>query len=275
METLEKTVNGKTLRFLNTEAFDQEDWAALSASPSPARNLCLSLSDLDKLPCFSAPEALLLTGGSPGPAGFAPLYAAKGLKALVLDYEETDSDEDGIRLDRLPQLDCVLSRSNLNIYHLSEASGPTVEVSNIWHSGKAVKITLAPGMEFARRQHFVFFSVEGEGPTAVGIMEILHPIQAALNELDKRYSSQLDRIAIIPICVSDEARRERRYVSLKKRYADLRLRINWAGFVRATPEQRRRLCLENLRASAAYIAKKDATFHLEEFLADLTAITDS
>ena len=31
MEILEKTVNGKTLRFLNTEAFDLEDWAALTA----------------------------------------------------------------------------------------------------------------------------------------------------------------------------------------------------------------------------------------------------
>ena len=274
MEILEKTVNGKTLRFLNTEAFDLEDWAALTASPSPARNLCLSLSDLDKLPCFSSPEALLLTGGSPGSAGFAPLYAAKGLKALVLDYEETDSDEDGIRLDRLPQLDYVLSRSNLNIYHLSEVSSPTVEVSNIWHSGKAVKITLAPGMELARRQHFVFFSVEGEGAAAVKIMEILNPIQAALNEMDKRYSSKLDSIAIIPLCVSDEARRERRYVSLKKRGADLRLRIDWADFVRAAPETRRYLCLENLRASAAYIAQKDASFQLEEFLADIAAITN-
>lgn len=275
MEILEKTVNGKTLRFLNTEAFDLEDWAALTASPSPARNLCLSLSDLDRLSCFSAPEALLLTGGDPGPAGFAPLYAAKGLKALVLDYEETDSDEDGIRLDRLPELDYVLSRSNLNIYHLSETSGPIIEVRNFWRGGKAVNITLAPGMELARRQYFTFFSVEGESPAAGGIMEILNPIQAALNKMDKRYSSQLDRIAIIPLCVSDPTVPERRYVSLKKRCADLRLRIDWAGFVLSTPEQRRRLCLENLRASAAYIAKKDASFHLEEFLADLTAITDS
>ena len=274
MEILEKTVNGKTLRFLNTEAFDLEDWAALTASPSPARNLCLSLSDLDRLSCFSAPEALLLTGGDPGPAGFAPLYAAKGLKALVLDYEETDSDEDGIRLDCLPELDYVLSRSNLNIYHLSEVSGPTVEIRNIWRGGKVVKITLAPGMELARRQHFVFFSVEGEGAAAVKIMEILNPIQAALNEMDKRYSSQLDRIAIIPFCISDPTVPERRYVSLKKRCADLRLRIDWADFVRAAPEQRRLLCLENLRASAAYIAQKDASFQLEEFLADIAAITN-
>ena len=172
-------------------------------------------------------------------------------------------------MDRLPQLDYVLSRSNLNIYHLSEVSSPTVEVSNIWHSGKAVKITLAPGMELARRQHFVFFSVEGEGAAAVKIMEILNPIQAALNEMDK-----LDSIAIIPLCVSDEARRERRYVSLKKRGADLRLRIDWADFVRAAPETRRYLCLENLRASAAYIAQKDASFQLEEFLADIAAITN-
>ena len=274
MKFLEKTVNGKTLRFLNTEAFDHEDWATLSASVAQERNVCLSLSDLEKLPHFPAPKALLLTGGSPGSAGFAPLYAAKGLKTLLLDYEETDSDEDGIRLDRLPELDYVLSRSNLNIYHLSEASGPTVEVSNIWHSGKAVKITLAPGMELARRQHFVFFSVEGEGAAAVKIMEILNPIQAALNEMDKRYSSQLDRIAIIPFCISDPTVPERRYVSLKKRCADLRLRIDWADFVRAAPETRRYLCLENLRASAAYIAQKDASFQLEEFLADLTAITN-
>ena len=274
MEILEKTVNGKTLRFLNTEAFDHEDWATLSACVAQERNVCLSLSDLDKLPCFSSPEALLLTGGSPGSAGFAPLYAAKGLKTLLLDYEETDSDEDGIRLDRLPELDYVLSRSNLNIYHLSEVSGPTVEIRNIWRGGKVVKITLAPGVELAKRQYFTFFSVEGESPAAVKIMEILNPIQAALNELDKRYSSKLDSIAIIPLCVSDEARRERRYVSLKKRCADLRLRIDWADFVRAAPETRRYLCLENLRASAAYIAQKDASFQLEEFLADIAAITN-
>lgn len=126
----------------------------------------------------------------------------------------------------------------------------------------------------AKRQYFTFFSVEGESPAAVKIMEILNPIQAALNEMDKRYSSQLDRIAIIPFCISDPTVPERRYVSLKKRGADLRLRIDWADFVRAAPETRRYLCLENLRASAAYIAQKDASLQLEEFLADLTAITN-
>ena len=274
MKFLEKTVNGKTLRFLNTEAFDREDWATLSASVAQERNVCLSLSDLDKLPCFSSPEALLLTGGSPGSAGFAPLYAAKGLKTLLLDYEETDSDEDGIRLDCLPELDYVLSRSNLNIYHLSEVSGPTVEIRNIWRGGQVVKITLAPGMELARRQYFVFLSTEGEGTAAVKIMEILNPIQAALNKMDKRYSSKLDSIAIIPLCVSDPTVPERRYVSLKKRYADLRLRIDWDAFCRATPGQRQQQCRENILASSAYIAKKDDSFLLKEFLADIAAVTD-
>ena len=275
MEILEKTINGKTLCFLNTEAFDRSDWAALSTSGSPERNLCLSLSDLDKLPCFLAPEALLLKDGSLGTSGFEPLYGVKELKTLVLDYEETDSDEDGIHLDRLPALDYVLSRSNLNIYHLSEAKGPIIEVRNIWRSGKAVKITLAPGAELAKRQHFVFFSTEGESPAAVGIMEILNPIQAALNETDKRYSTQLDRIAIIPLCVSDLTAPERRYVSLKKRYADLRLRMDWDAFRTAAPERRKQLCRENIRTSAAYIAKKDASFLLEEFLADIdTAINE-
>lgn len=156
---------------------------------------------------------------------------------------------------------------------MSEASGPIIKVHNIWRSGKAVKITLAPGEELARRQYFVFLSTEGEGAAAVKIMEILDPIQTALNEMDKRYSSQLDSIAIIPFCISDLTVPERRYASLKKRCADLRLRIDRAGFVRATPEQRRLLCLEKLRASAAYIAKKDASFQLEEFLADIGAIT--
>lgn len=275
MGILEKTVNGQSLRFLNTETFDREDWAALSAGCPHERNVCLSLSDLDKVSLFSALENLYLTGGSLGPAGFSPLYETKWLKTLVLDYEETDSDEDGIHLERLSQLDYVLSRSNLNIYHLSEASGPLVEVHNFWRRGRAVKITLAPGSELARRRHFAFFSVEGEGAAAVKIMEILNPVQAALNELDKRYSSQLDSIAIMPICVSDEERPERRYVSLKKRYADLRLRIDWNAFCTATAETRRCLCLENLRACAAYIAKKDASFLLEEFLADIdTAINE-
>ena len=202
------------------------------------------------------------------------LYAAKSLKLLVLDYEETDSDENGIRLDLLPQLEYVLSRSNLNICRLDEARGTTIDVRNFWCGGMPVKISLAPGIELARRQYFVFLSTEGEGAAAVKIMEILNPIQAALNEMDKRYSSKLDRIAIIPLCVSDEARRERRYVSLKKRCADLRLRIDWADFVRAAPETRRYLCLESLRASAAYIAQKDASFQLEEFLADIAAITN-
>jgi len=275
MAILEKTVNGKTLRFLNTEAFDRNDWAALSTSGSTERNLCLSLSDLDKLPCFSCPEALLLTGGSLGPSGFAPLYGAKGLKTLVLDYEETDSDEDGIHLDCLPALHYVLSRSNLNLYHLSEANGPIVEVRNFWRNGKAVKTTLAPGTELAKRRRFVFFSTEGEGAAAVGIMEILNPIQTALDEMDKRYSSRLDSIAIIPFCVSDPTAPERRYVSLKKRYADLRLRIDWEAFRTATPERRQQMCRENVRACAAYIAKKDASFLLREFLADIdTAIKE-
>ena len=274
MEHLEKTINGRNFCFLNLEALEPDEWGSLPANCAQEKHVCLSLSHLDKLPLFPATEALYLTGGIPDPAGMAALYAAKSLKLLVLDYEETDSDEDGIRLDLLPQLEYVLSRSNLNICRLDEARGTTIEVRSFWCGGKPVKISLAPGMELARRQYFVFLSTEGEGAAAVKIMEILNPIQAALNKMDKRYSSKLDSIAIIPLCVSDPTVPERRYVSLKKRYADLRLRIDWDAFCRATPGQRQQLCRENILASSAYIAKKDDSFLLKEFLADIAAVTD-
>ena len=120
---------------------------------------------------------------------------------------------------------------------------------------------------------FLFFSTESKGSVATQIIRILNPVETYFTQKyrGRKFSENLDDIAIIPVCIpedmiQDGCLKERRYVSLKKRYADIRLHISYDAFIKGDQSARIGLCAKNIAEAVSYIKKKDKTFDAEQFL---------
>ncbi len=127
---------------------------------------------------------------------------------------------------------------------------------------------------------FLFFSTESLAPTGKAIMDLLHPVELAFNERysAERYSDALDSIAIIPMCMTADMRRdwkERRYVSKKNRYADVRLWIDYDTFRAASAEERSALCRRNIQDAVAYIKSRSPSLRDELLIRDIFSLLDS
>ena len=57
----------------------------------------------------------------------------------------------------------------------------------------------------------------------------------------------------------------------KKKYADVRTRIDYEAFVNSSHEEQVEICRKNIEGAAKYIAEKDSSFKLDDFLRDLNA----
>lgn len=90
-----------------------------------------------------------------------------------------------------------------------------------------------------------------------------------------QYTTLLDRISIIPTCLPenvwhDIGWKERTYISWKKRYADIRLRISYEAFCEANHDGRKQLVIDNIVASARVIERKTkGEFKTDAFLCDI------
>ena len=120
---------------------------------------------------------------------------------------------------------------------------------------------------------FLFFSTESKGSAATQIMRILNPVETYFTQNYRgiKFSENLDDIAIIPVCIpedmiQDGCLKERRNVSLKRRYADIRLHISYDAFIKGDQSARIALCAKNIAEAVSYIKKKDKTFDVEQFL---------
>ena len=238
----------------------------------------MGLGEMQNLSLFPKVHVLILTGGIPTEEGIQVLYSNNQIRELVLDYEETDSDEDGIELEKITSLEYVLSRSNLNINQAEKPySGITVQIINYYKNGKPQKITIPPSIDICRPRTGIFFSTESQTPAAVIIMRILNKIDSYLLENDytiSRYTTEFNEIAIIPICISEEmiARgfyKERKYISRKKRTADIRLHMDYDVFVRSDDNERCLLCYKMILNAGEYIEQKTQSFNALQFLTDV------
>lgn len=90
-----------------------------------------------------------------------------------------------------------------------------------------------------------------------------------------KYTAFLDRISIIPSCMpenvwNDIGWKERTYISWKKRYADIRLKISYEAFCEASHEGRKKLVINNIVESARVIERKTkGEFKIDAFLRDI------
>lgn len=281
MYLVSKYVDGKEMEILDISEPDKSELEEIQCKYSHFPNIQIDLGSLQYLCFFKCIHTLILTGGIPTSEGFAALYKQQEVTAIILDFEETESDVEGVDLARFSKLSYVLSRSNLNIYHYDSLSLPNVRINvlNYYRDGKRVSVTYDSNYDIFRPKGFLFFSTEAKSPAATLIMNILHPAEEnfCVKYHQTTFSNQLDEIAIIPICVPqimiDQGfGKERKYVSLKKRVADIRLQIPYLEFVNADDIRKIALCKENIYKAAQYIACRDNTFKLTPFLSAINTV---
>ncbi len=274
MEYRERFINGEVYQFLNALILDDEDRAEIHIH-ADCENIEIELGSLEYLCAFPIIRNLIITGGIPTDKGFEALYAHTELEQLVLDYEETDSDEEGIDLSRFPNLRYVLSRSNLNILHYvpEQYSNVNIEVLNCYRAGKAVKADYHAGNDPYKRSSFWFVSLETYEGVGMKLGDLLFPVEKEFSDrhFGEQFSEQLDSLAIIPICMPTVTLKERRYISWKKRYADIRLIIPYHEFLNSNQAGRIELCKKNILDAVEYVRKKDATFEADRFLEEVWA----
>ncbi len=277
MEYRERVINGGLYPFFNALILDDEDRAEIR-NHGDCENVEIELSSLEWLSIFPVIHNLIITGGIPTAEGMEVLYAHTELEQLVLDYEETDSDEEGIDLSRFPNLKYVLSRSNLNILRFAADQFPSVqiEVLNYYRAGKPVKAKYYDGYDLYRKTSFWFVSLETCEAAGVQLGNLLFPVEKEFTDrhFGERFSEKLDQLAIIPICMPTEILKERRYISWKKRYADIRLNIPYQEFLYGDQAERIQLCKQNIQNAVEYVKKKDKTFEAARFLEAVWAAFD-
>lgn len=277
MRKTEKTIAGQTKVVLEVSVFDDDDIEEIKLHFRKEPNISVSLSELEVLNLFENIELLVITGGIPTERGLEALYALKNLNTLVLDYEETDSDAESIDITRFGTLRHVVSWSNLNMYRYREdmQTNCRIEIMHFYKNGRLVKRQANEPLRLCDKVNSVFFSVEAHSPAASTIIDILNAFNKKMRDV-REYSTELENIGVIPLCVSEQVpcnapHRERRIVNLKKKYADVRTRIDYEAFVNSSHEEQVEICRKNIEGAAKYIAEKDSSFKLDDFLRDLNA----
>ncbi len=127
----------------------------------------------------------------------------------------------------------------------------------------------------------IIFFTESQAPAAGRITECFLVIEKQCRVTSMMpYTDALDQIGIVPFCISEKFLRtmpykERRFISWKNRYADIRLKMDFDAFIHATREEQMRLCRENLLCSLQIIKdrcdQKKQRFDLEALLKDIFA----
>lgn len=162
----QRTINGQPFDILVVTIVDEEDIHNIEQIYSSYCNIQIELSALHCLEKFKEVDTLIITGGAETEHGMQILYSQKSIRNLILDYEETDSDEGGIELSNFPKLEYVKSRSNLNIHALDKQmcleNGIIIEVLNYYREGKLVKGHYHSNQDILRTDDFIFLAQKQE-----------------------------------------------------------------------------------------------------------------
>lgn len=124
----------------------------------------------------------------------------------------------------------------------------------------------------------LFISIEAEKATESGIADILNKTRNKLSFLFEDtdiYGTEFDSVSIIPTCVSEEiwktlGWKERKFISRKKKEADIRLKMNYDRFVSETYENKYSLFKNVLIESVREInVKSKGDFNGEKLINDI------
>lgn len=283
MNLLNRFIDNEELPLLQINSISDKDILDIRKNYVMHKYVEIDLDLLQYLYLFKGLTTLVIKGGVVSEEGLKCLYCQKGLETIVLDYEETESDEDAINLSNFPKLKYVLSRSNLNIcnYENRISSEFRIEILNYYHNGKRIKGTYPDNYNLFQEKKFIFLSTEAKSPASISLIKILVDVEKLFQEKYKnvKFSDELEQISIIPICISSDMinqgfGKERKYVSLKKRIADIRMQIPYLEFIGSGEKQQAILCKQNIIEAIKYIYKKDKTFKIDDFMCAIDFVFD-
>lgn len=114
MRYLDRFIHNMQYSFLEIAVYDEDDVAELAKFKSET-NIIMDLNYLCYLPLFPHVERLILRPGMISHTALADLKMLKELKALTLDYVETESGTDYcVDISVFPKLEYLFSRSSCN-----------------------------------------------------------------------------------------------------------------------------------------------------------------
>lgn len=124
------------------------------------------------------------------------------------------------------------------------------------------KLADSPTLKPLPRRFFIL-SCEADAQIAYVMTEIMDTIEHKLSVLQADdYGDALLEISVIPICM-DNGRPERKFVSHRNKYADMRLRMNYTAFRTANSTTKYALCADTVIASVSIIGKRIPKKHFD------------
>lgn len=110
-------------------------------------------------------------------------------------------------------------------------------------------------------------------------MQLVNPIEIEFNKLyaEKYSNCGLSNIFIVFICTGKELQengfyKERVYIARKKKYADIRLCVDYMDFMEADHSQRRYLIWNTISKALNLLVAKNACCRIPELLLDLHSL---
>lgn len=127
----------------------------------------------------------------------------------------------------------------------------------------------------------IFLSAEIEGPVTSRWFAIQREFSMALAQLEHRhYGDELISIGIISILMREEffadgAYKERIYYSKKRKDADVRLRIDYYSFLKASKEKRKEIYIDHILESIRSVGRKAGpAFQIEQLVEDVKSLLE-
>ena len=120
---------------------------------------------------------------------------------------------------------------------------------------------------------FLGFSAEATSPAGYLLMELIKPIRRNFNECfaSKKYSTDLDELFIVFICMSQKmgGYKDRKYISRKNRYADIRLNMDFDQFLLCDSKKRWLMMWALIQVAIDIVSERVSDFKRDELIEDI------
>ena len=128
-------------------------------------------------------------------------------------------------------------------------------------------------------ENILFFSAEAKAPAGKLLMDLIGPIETEFNKkFSSKYSGgKLKCVTIVFICMDEDMLHkgfyeERRFISWKKQYADIRLMIPYTPFLKGSLNEKKQLVWEVIKQALEYLYSKNAFSNIDEFAKDISNV---
>lgn len=133
MRYVDKYLGDTTYSFLEVTIYDSQDIQSLSNYKNE-KNILISAEYLNYLPYFTKTERLIITSGEMPDNSYDILKTQQELRALKIDYDETDpSTLWCINISAFPKLEYLFSRSSYNFCGIASSKSLRTLIVQKWY----------------------------------------------------------------------------------------------------------------------------------------------